>query len=34
MGFAIADEMALLGADVTLISGPSAQVAGNHPLTG
>jgi len=27
MGFAIADEMALLGADVTLISGPSAQVS-------
>lgn len=25
MGFAIADEMALLGADVTLISGPSAE---------
>src|SRR5580698_3232969 len=27
MGFAIADELALLGADVTLISGPSAQVS-------
>jgi len=26
MGFAIADELALLGADVTLISGPSAQL--------
>lgn len=25
MGFAIADELALLGADVTLVSGPSAQ---------
>ena len=27
MGFAIADELALLGADVTLIAGPSAQVS-------
>ncbi len=27
MGFAIADELARLGADVTLISGPSAQVS-------
>lgn len=27
MGFAIADELAKLGADVTLISGPSAQVS-------
>jgi phosphopantothenoylcysteine decarboxylase/phosphopantothenate--cysteine ligase len=27
MGFAIADELALLGADVILISGPSAQVS-------
>jgi phosphopantothenoylcysteine decarboxylase/phosphopantothenate--cysteine ligase len=27
MGFAIADELALLGAEVTLISGPSAQVS-------
>jgi phosphopantothenoylcysteine decarboxylase/phosphopantothenate--cysteine ligase len=27
MGFAIADEMALMGADVTLIAGPSAQVS-------
>ncbi|TSJ43927.1 bifunctional phosphopantothenoylcysteine decarboxylase/phosphopantothenate--cysteine ligase CoaBC [Mucilaginibacter corticis] len=27
MGFAIADELASLGADVTLISGPSAQVS-------
>lgn len=27
MGFAIADELALLGADVTLVSGPSAQVS-------
>jgi phosphopantothenoylcysteine decarboxylase/phosphopantothenate--cysteine ligase len=27
MGFAIADELALLGADVTLISGPTAQVS-------
>ncbi len=27
MGFAIADELAQLGADVTLISGPSAQVS-------
>jgi phosphopantothenoylcysteine decarboxylase/phosphopantothenate--cysteine ligase len=27
MGFAIADELALLGADVVLISGPSAQVS-------
>ncbi|MCC8426938.1 bifunctional phosphopantothenoylcysteine decarboxylase/phosphopantothenate--cysteine ligase CoaBC [Mucilaginibacter sp. UR6-11] len=27
MGFAIADELAMLGADVTLVSGPSAQVS-------
>jgi phosphopantothenoylcysteine decarboxylase/phosphopantothenate--cysteine ligase len=27
MGFAIADELALLGADVTLVSGPTAQVS-------
>jgi phosphopantothenoylcysteine decarboxylase/phosphopantothenate--cysteine ligase len=27
MGFAIADELALLGADVTLIAGPSAQLS-------
>jgi phosphopantothenoylcysteine decarboxylase/phosphopantothenate--cysteine ligase len=27
MGFAIADQLALLGADVTLVSGPSAQVS-------
>ncbi len=27
MGFAIADELAALGADVTLVSGPSAQVS-------
>jgi phosphopantothenoylcysteine decarboxylase / phosphopantothenate---cysteine ligase len=28
MGFAIADEFTLMGADVTLITGPSAQVSG------
>jgi phosphopantothenoylcysteine decarboxylase/phosphopantothenate--cysteine ligase len=27
MGFAIADELALLGADVTLVAGPSAQIS-------
>ncbi|MDB5010084.1 MAG: phosphopantothenoylcysteine decarboxylase, partial [Mucilaginibacter sp.] len=27
MGFAIADELALLGAEVTLVSGPSAQIS-------
>ena len=30
MGFAIADELAKLGADVTLISGPSAQISKEH----
>jgi len=32
MGFALADELVKLGADVTLISGPTAQKA-NQPLT-
>ncbi len=33
MGFAIADQLALMGADVTLVSGPSAQVSKQHSVT-
>ncbi|TWI99803.1 phosphopantothenoylcysteine decarboxylase/phosphopantothenate--cysteine ligase [Mucilaginibacter frigoritolerans] len=33
MGFAIADELALLGADVTLIAGPSAQKSKQQAVT-
>jgi phosphopantothenoylcysteine decarboxylase/phosphopantothenate--cysteine ligase len=32
MGFAIADELARLGADVTLVSGPSAQISKQHSV--
>ncbi|MGZ3755906.1 MAG: bifunctional phosphopantothenoylcysteine decarboxylase/phosphopantothenate--cysteine ligase CoaBC [Mucilaginibacter sp.] len=32
MGFAIADELTLLGADVTLVSGPSAQKSKYHAI--
>lgn len=32
MGFAIADELALLGAEVTLISGPSAKMSKQHSV--
>jgi len=32
MGFAIADELAKLGADVTLVSGPSAQISREHSV--
>ena len=32
MGFAIADELAVLGADVTLIAGPSAQVSSQQSV--
>jgi phosphopantothenoylcysteine decarboxylase/phosphopantothenate--cysteine ligase len=32
MGFAIADQLALMGADVTLISGPTAQVSRQHRI--
>jgi phosphopantothenoylcysteine decarboxylase/phosphopantothenate--cysteine ligase len=33
MGFAIADELALLGADVTLVTGPSAQISKQKSVT-
>ncbi|MDB5284567.1 MAG: coaBC, partial [Bacteroidota bacterium] len=32
MGFAIADELALMGADVTLITGPTAQISKQHNI--
>jgi phosphopantothenoylcysteine decarboxylase/phosphopantothenate--cysteine ligase len=32
MGFAIADELAAMGADVTLITGPTAQVSKRHGI--
>ncbi|MDB5135787.1 MAG: coaBC [Mucilaginibacter sp.] len=32
MGFAIADQLALMGADVTLISGPTAQISRQHSI--
>jgi len=32
MGFAMADELALMGADVTLITGPSAQISGQRSV--
>ncbi|HEX8019007.1 bifunctional phosphopantothenoylcysteine decarboxylase/phosphopantothenate--cysteine ligase CoaBC, partial [Mucilaginibacter sp.] len=32
MGFAIADELALMGADVTLVTGPTAQISKQHNI--